>query len=85
MVTAKEPLKHDGESYSPGEEVTNMDEATARESSLIERRIVEVTEEVQVTDAARQLAEEEGVDLSSIDGSGKDDKVVKSDVEDAVE
>lgn len=42
-------------------------------------------EEVPATSAARDLAEEEGLDLSSLDGSGVDGKVLKGDVQDALD
>lgn len=45
---------------------------------------VEATSEVKATTAAKQLAEEEDLDLSEIDGTGKDGKVKKPDVEDAL-
>lgn len=40
--------------------------------------------EVDVTDAARQLAEEHGIDLSAIRGSGKEGRILKGDVEKAI-
>ncbi len=41
--------------------------------------------EVDATSGATELAEEEGIDLASIEGSGKDGRVTKADVEDAIE
>lgn len=41
--------------------------------------------EVDATPAAEALAEEKGVDLSEVDGSGKDGTVTKADVEAAAE
>jgi pyruvate dehydrogenase E2 component (dihydrolipoamide acetyltransferase) len=41
--------------------------------------------EVDATDSARELAEEHGIDLNGIDGSGEDGRVLKSDVEAALE
>lgn len=38
----------------------------------------------EATDAAAELAEAEGIDLASIDGSGADGKITKGDVEKAV-
>jgi pyruvate/2-oxoglutarate dehydrogenase complex dihydrolipoamide acyltransferase (E2) component len=41
--------------------------------------------EIDATDEAKSLAEEHGIDLSSVEGSGKDGRITKRDVEDAVE
>lgn len=38
----------------------------------------------EITDAARELAEAHGIDLSTIEGSGKDGRILKSDVERAI-
>jgi pyruvate/2-oxoglutarate dehydrogenase complex dihydrolipoamide acyltransferase (E2) component len=84
MVIAQEPLKHDGETYAPGDEV-DMTAEEAEENGLVAIGAVEVTEEVQATEAAAELAEEEDVDLASIDGTGSGGKILKSDVEDALE
>jgi pyruvate/2-oxoglutarate dehydrogenase complex dihydrolipoamide acyltransferase (E2) component len=40
---------------------------------------------VEATDAAAELAEEEGLDLSEIEGTGEGGKVLKGDVRDALE
>ena len=40
--------------------------------------------DVDITDAARELAEEHGVDLSTIEGTGKDGRILKGDVEKAI-
>lgn len=45
---------------------------------------VQPAPETKATDAARDLAEEEGIDLSKVDGSGEDGKILKSDVQDAL-
>jgi len=41
-------------------------------------------EEVDITDAARELADEHGIDITTLEGTGKDGRVLKSDVQDAV-
>ena len=84
MVVAQEPLKHDGDTYEPGDEV-DMTPEEAEENGLVAIGAVTMTEEVEATDAAVELAEEEGVDLSEIEGTGSDGKVLKSDVQDALD
>ena len=42
-------------------------------------------EEVEITDAARKLADENGIDVTTIEGSGEGGNIVKPDVEKAVE
>ncbi len=39
---------------------------------------------IEITDAARELAEEHGIDLSTIEGSGKEGRILKSDIESAI-
>lgn len=41
-------------------------------------------EEVNATDGAKELAEAEGVDLSQVEGSGAEGRIVKGDVEDYI-
>ncbi|MGH7540069.1 MAG: 50S ribosomal protein L21 [Gemmatimonadota bacterium] len=41
-------------------------------------------EAIDVTDVARELAEEHGIDLASLEGTGKDGRILKSDVEKAI-
>jgi len=84
MVIAQQPLKHDGEQYDPGDEV-DMTPEEAEENGLVAIGAVTVTEEVEATDAAAQLAEEEDVDLSAVEGTGSDGKVLKSDVQEALD
>lgn len=44
----------------------------------------EAATDVDITDAARDLAEEHGLDLSTIEGTGKEGRILKSDVEKAI-
>lgn len=39
---------------------------------------------IEITDAARELAEEHGIDLASVEGSGKDGRILKTDVQKAI-
>jgi len=39
---------------------------------------------IEITDAARELAEEHGIDLSTIEGSGKEGRILKSDIDKAI-
>lgn len=41
-------------------------------------------DEIDITDAARELAEERGIDLTKIEGTGKDGRILKSDIDKAV-
>lgn len=41
--------------------------------------------EVDATDAARELAKTYGIDLSEVEGTGSEDRVIKSDVSDVLE
>lgn len=43
------------------------------------------TAEVDVTDAARDLADEHGIDLTTLEGTGKEGRILKSDVEGAIQ
>jgi len=37
--------------------------------------------DVNITDAARQLAEDHGIDLATVEGSGKDGRILKGDID----
>ena len=39
---------------------------------------------INITDAARELAEENGIDLATIEGSGKEGRILKSDIDKAI-
>lgn len=72
-------------SYNPppvivGEEGTPLPEATPGPPSVAE---VEVAKAAEATAAATRLAEELGVDLHDVEGTGADGKVVVGDVKDA--
>lgn len=48
---------------------------------LLEYKSTDVEEGISATASAVQLAEQLGVDLSTVEGSGKDGKITKPDVE----
>lgn len=68
-----------GEVYAEG----YLDEEI-RTSPLLEIEPVEVADEVLATDAARELAGAEGVDLRQVVGSGVDGRVVVADVREEI-
>ena len=41
----------------------------------------EAVAEANITDAARQLAEDHGIDLATVEGSGKDGRILKGDID----
>ena len=45
---------------------------------------IEAASEIEATDTARSLAEENGIDLSTIEGTGKGGRILKSDVAKAI-
>ncbi len=55
------------------EEQVEVEEAPVEEA-------VEAETEQKITDAARKLAEENGIDLSAVKGTGKDGTILKSDI-----
>ncbi len=50
-----------------------------------EDEVVEEEDEFSATPAAEELAEAEGVDLSEVEGSGVDGKILVSDVQEAAD
>ena len=61
-----------------------LDEDLARKAKGEKGLFGSEQSEVNATEAAAELADEAGLDLSSIDGSGKNGKVTKPDVEAAI-
>ena len=59
--------------------------APEEERLVLSEPVVEADgEAVNATDAAVELAEAENVDLSSVEGSGEDGRILVGDVEDAI-
>ncbi|MCD4803091.1 MAG: 30S ribosomal protein S16 [Anaerolineales bacterium] len=72
-VTDEEPQAEVEAEVEVEEEQVEVEEAPVEEA-------VEVETELKITDAARKLAEENGVDLSAVKGTGKDGAILKSDI-----
>ncbi len=60
--------------------------AAPKKAAPVEAAVVEtpVVEEFDITDSARALAEEAGIDLATIEGTGKEGRILKSDVQKAI-
>ena len=71
--------------YKPGqEERLERDGFTDEQKSEQARRgaiTFTASSAVDATDAARELAETEGIDLTAIEGTGSEGRITKSDVE----
>ena len=72
-VTDEEPQAEVEEEVEVEEEQVEVEEAPVEEA-------VEAEIELKITDAARKLAEENGIDLSAVKGTGKDGTILKSDI-----
>ncbi len=79
---AKRPAKR--EKPEPGAPVEKP--AAAPEPEAPVEAVAEAPEagELDITGAARELAEEHGIDLASVEGSGKDGRILKTDVQKAI-
>ncbi len=76
---------------APVEEIADVEPQADVEEEVVEEEQVEVEEapveetveaeiELKITAAARKLAEENGIDLSTVKGTGKDGAILKSDI-----
>lgn len=90
-----------GRSFAPGEIITDLDasdpfnEAKIRDGVFVSeqddedgdgRSVEQISQsEAGATEAAQKLAEESGIDLADIEGSGKDGRITQDDVQAAVE
>ncbi|MDP2529717.1 MAG: 50S ribosomal protein L21 [Candidatus Palauibacterales bacterium] len=57
---------------------------TAEKPAPKKEAVAEAIAEAEITPAAAELAAENGIDVSAIEGTGKDGRVLKSDVEKAI-
>ncbi len=86
---AKKPKKE--EAPAVVEEVAVVDEAPVAEvveAEAAEAQVAapeaEAAPEINITDAARKLAEDHGIDLAGLEGSGAGGRILKGDVEKAI-
>jgi pyruvate/2-oxoglutarate dehydrogenase complex dihydrolipoamide acyltransferase (E2) component len=61
--------------------VAGVPQRTDLERHLVGDRVQEGNAEIDATDAARELANENGVDLNDVEGTGADGRITKDDVE----
>lgn len=74
------PVRYSEESAGPDTRRASLAEEETVEEETSEEEAEEEEEEVAVTPAAAELAEELGVDLASMEGTGKDGKITVGDV-----
>lgn len=79
---------HDGRMVGPGDEVAGVDSELDKE--LIDRgallwRADEAEQKLNATDSALILAEDADLDLSGVEGTGKDGRITEPDVRKALE
>lgn len=63
-----------------GAEVDLSHRAAHEIDALMRRRVIVAAGEIEATDAAKELAAAEGVDLALVAGTGKDGQIIKGDV-----
>lgn len=90
-VKAEKPKKAQKAEAAKPEPKTEKPKAEAKAQPPEAPESVEVvdaakvaTEDIDVTPAAAELAEAEGIDLATLEGTGKEGRILKSDVEAAV-
>lgn len=86
---AKEALEHPEDVEEPGATQEAQEkaqaEASAKDEAAAKAERDKSEPEVEATPAAEALAEEKDVDLTEVEGTGKDGRVTKADVEKAAE
>lgn len=74
------------ETVTPEEPAAGAEASTAEAAEAVEAPAAETGEEAEpdITPAALELAEEHGLDVAGIEGTGKDGRILKSDVDKAI-
>ncbi len=82
----KEPAKTEKKEPAPEpEKPAPAGKGADKPEGLAEQPEPAASAEVDVTDAARDLAEQHGIDLATLEGTGKEGRILKSDVEGAIQ
>jgi large subunit ribosomal protein L21 len=82
------PAKKESRKEAPAAKAPKAEKAKPEEAAPeVQEEAVKATAaatEIEATDTARTLAEEAGIDLTTIEGTGKDGRILKSDVQKAI-
>ena len=76
-----ETAEEEEETAAPEPAEESEEEATEPEAEAEEEPEAVIPEDLAITNAARELAEEHGIDVTKIEGTGKDGRVLKGDVQ----
>ena len=87
---AEEQAEEEEEKVEEAEEEEEQQEQEEEEGEEQEEEQEEAApaaeaEEIRITDAARELAEKHNIDISEVEGTGKDGNILKSDIEALIE
>lgn len=78
---AKKPKKEEAPAVVEADVAAPVEEVAEAKAAAPE---AEAAVEIDITDAARKLAEENGIDLAGLEGSGAGGRILKGDVEKAI-
>jgi len=81
----EEAAEEEAAEEEAAEEEAEEEEQEEQEEQEEEAASAAEAEEIRITDAARELAEEHNIDISEVEGTGKDGNILKSDIEALIE